>query len=198
MLDKSVPYSGFYMRRKAGAPLEAFSLPEGFTFTFFEDGDDASWARIETSVLEFDSEFSALLHFKEEYMPHLDELRRRCIFVNDGGGARVATSTAWWQHVREERRPWVHWVAVDPRYQGLGLGKAIISRVVGLLLELEGDADMYLHTQTWSHKAVGLYRLHGFEPTDEKALYIDKKDNYKKTMRILKKIQGRNSKNAAK
>jgi len=189
MLDKSIPYAGFYMRRKAGEPIPAYPLPDGFRFVFFDDGDENEWARIETSVLEFDSEFAALLHLKREYMPHSQELNRRCIFIENSSGEKVATSMAWWGNIKGERHPWLSWVSVVPEYQGMGLGKAIISRATGLLAELEGDKDFYLCTQTWSYKAVEIYRNHGFEPIYEKALYKEKGDNFSKAMRILKRIR---------
>ena len=185
MLDKNVPYAGFFMRREPGAPLPDYPLPEGYRYTFFQDGDETNWARIETSVLEFDSEFAALLYFKEHYIKHIDELRRRCIFIENNSGIKVATAMAWWIDVDEQRRAAVHWVSVDPNYQGQGLGKAIISRATKLLTQLNGEVPIYLHTQTWSHKAVEIYKNHSYTPTDEKALYKKKKDNYKKAMKIL-------------
>lgn len=30
-------------------------------------------------------------------------------------------------------------------------------------MELEGDKEVFLHTQTWSYKAIGLYLKTGFE-----------------------------------
>ena len=187
MLDKSVPYAGFCMRRRAGAPIPENPLPDGFSFSFFRNNDEMTWAGIETSVLEFDGEFAALLYFKEKFIPFIDDLHSRCIFIENENGEKIATATAWWQFVDGQRRPWLHWVAVAPKYQGLGLGKALVSRATKLLMELEGDVDFYLHTQTWSYKAVNIYIAHGYEPTAEKALYKDNRNNYKKAMRILKR-----------
>jgi GNAT superfamily N-acetyltransferase len=177
------------MRRDAGAPVPSFPLPDGYKYAFYSDGDETSWARIEASVLEFDSEFAALMHFKQEFVPYGDELRRRCIFVENSDGEKVATSTAWWAEVEGQRRPWLHWVAAVPSYQGLGLGKAIAARATNLLLELEGDVPIYLKTQTWSYKAVGIYKACGYEPTDEKALYKARRHDYKKALRILKQLE---------
>ena len=191
MLDKSIPYAGLFMRRGAGAPLPSFALPEGYRFAYYGDGDEKHWARIETSVLEFDSEFAALLFFKEFFMPDVGELYRRCLFVEDSAGGKVATTTAWWSHIEGERRPWLHWVGVEPGHQGLGLGKAVVSRAVALLAELEGDQPMFLKTQTWSYKAIGIYLQCGFQPTDEKALYQNREDNYKKAMKILRRSADR-------
>jgi len=189
MLDKSVPYAKIKMVRKAGTQLPDFPLPKGYKYTFFEDGNETDWARIETSVDEFDSEFAALLFFKEEFIPYVDELYRRCLFIETEDGKKVATSTAWWSFVNDERRAWLHWVSVDTRHQGLGLGKAIVSKVTRLLEEIEGDVDFYLSTQTWSYKAIDIYKKCGYIPTDEKALYPGKiKRDYKKAIRILGKL----------
>lgn len=189
MLDKSVPYAGIFMRREAGAPIEAYPLPDGYRFSLYNEGDETSWARIETSVLEFDSEFAALLHFNKEFMPFTGELRRRCLFIEEEKGGKIATATSWWDDVEGQRRPWLKWVGVDPRYQGAGLGKALISKAIELMASLEGDADFYLHTQTWSYKAISIYRTYGFLPTDEKALYKDRENNYRKAMRILRRLR---------
>jgi len=187
MLDKSLPYVGLFMCREAGSPLTACPLPDGYSFAYFKDGDETAWARIEASVLEFDNEFSALKFFIERFMPYADELSHRCLFVENCEGEKVATATAWWGFTKGQRRPWLHWVAVDPQYQGLGLGKAIISRATELLSELEGDVDYYLHTQTWSHKAIVIYKKNSFMPSKEKALYKDRRDNYRRALRILRK-----------
>ena len=189
MLDKSLPYVGLYMRREAGSPLTAWPLPDGYSFAFFKDGDEAGWARIETSVLEFDTELAALKYFIERFLPYADELKHRCLFIENCDGEKIATATAWWGFTKGQRRPWLHWVAVDPRYQGLGLGKAIISRATGLLNEIDGDVDYYLHTQTWSHKAIVIYKANGYMPTREKVLYKDKQDNYRKALKILRKFE---------
>ena len=191
MLDKKVPYAGFYMYRIAGAPIPASPLPDGFRFVLYNDGDEAGWARIEAAVLEFDSEFEALMYFNKKFMPFPDDLRRRCIFIANGDGELVATATVWWSLVEGRRLPWLNWVGVVPWFQGVGLGKALVSRAVSLMAELEGDVDFYLHTQTWSYRAVSIYRAHGFLPTDDKVLYRERKDNYKRAMRILGRLERR-------
>jgi len=185
MLDKNLPYWGVFMHRKAGSPVASVPLPEGYRFVLYSIGDELDWARIETSVLEFDSEFAALLHFREKFIPYSDELERRCLFIQNDSGEKVATATAWWNHVDDERRPWVHWVAVNPEYQGLGLGKALISHVIEHMIKLEGDVDFYLHTQTWSYKAVDIYTLNGFQASEESQLYKERRNNFKKAMRII-------------
>ena len=195
MLDKSVPFAKLKMVRKAGTPIPDYPLPEGFRFVFYTDGSEVDWARIETSVDEFDSEFAALLRFKEDFIPYVDELYRRCLFIETEEGLKIATANAWWSFVKDERRAWLHWVSVADGYQGLGLGKAIVSKVTQLLEEIEGDVDFFLNTQTWSYKAINIYKQFGYIPTDEKILYPGKlRNHYKKAIKILNKLEkkGRN------
>jgi len=188
MLDKSLPYYKLYMVRKAGTPIPDHPLPAGYRFAFYKDGDEADWAKIEASVDEFDSEFAALLRFKEDFIPNYKELYRRCLFIETDEGKKIATANAWWSFVDDDRRAWLHWVSVADGYQGLGLGKAIVSRITQILLEVEGDVDFYLCTQTWSYKAIDIYKKFGYQPTDEKRLYGRKrKHDYKKAMKILEK-----------
>ncbi|MCL2627617.1 MAG: GNAT family N-acetyltransferase [Oscillospiraceae bacterium] len=195
MLDKTVPYANLKMRKKAGTPIPEFPLPDGFKFALYQDGDDINWARIETSVDEFDSEFAALMHFKKDFMPHLDELYRRCLFIENSEGKKVATANAWWSVIDGGRRAWLHWVSVDPAYQGLGLGKAVTAEATRLMREIEGDVDIFLSTQTWSYKAIDIYKKCGYEPTDEKALYAPHNvKDYKKALKILDKLQRKRAK----
>ena len=190
MLDKKVPYAGLYMRREPGVPVPPCPLPEGYRFSLYRDGDESDWARIEASVLEFSGDFAALLFFKEKFMPYACELYKRCLFIENSGSEKVATATAWWSDIDGGRRAWLQWVGVDPQHQGLGLGKAIIARATEMLAEIYGEAPLFLKTQTWSYKAIGIYLACGYRPTDEKCLYTNRKDNYKKALRILGRIGG--------
>lgn len=191
MLDKSVPYVDVLMKRRKGMPIPECRLSEGFRFSSFEEGDEKAWAKIETSVLEFSDELDALIYFQKEYLPYLNELKRRCIFVQDKTGEKIATGTAWWCYTGVRRDPWMHWIAVKPGFQGNGLGKALVSRVMQMMMEIEGDRDFYLHTQTWSHRAIGIYERMGYEVTDEKNLYRYSNDDYEKAIAVLDQLKAR-------
>ena len=166
MLDKSVEYIDVYMRRPPNSPMLSDALPEGYRFVAFQPGDEKEWAEIETSVLEFDRAVDAMAHFQDYFGRYTEELWR-CMFVENAQGEKVATAMAWWGYTDGRRDPWLHWVAVRPEYQGLGLGRAIVAHVVGMMIRIEGHRDFYLHTQTWSHKAIRIYKGMGFEVTRE-------------------------------
>ena len=185
MIDKSVPYIPFVMKRDACKPIPEYELPKGYRYVFYSPGDEKDWAGIETSVLEFDCEMDALLYFQDGFLSHKGEAERRCFFIETDNGEKIANSAAWWAYTGTRRDPIVHWVAVKPDYQGKGLGKAIVSKTLKLLVEIEGDRDFYLSTQTNSHTAVFIYEWAGFVISGEKGLIGKKNDEYDKAVAFI-------------
>ena len=166
MLDKSLPYVGFIMkmRREKLAALTVPELPDGYCYKFYEDGDEVHWARLESLVNEFESQEKALNYFNNEYRnPYREELYKRCAFVCTNDGVPVATATAWFMSSSLGMKSWLQWISADPAHQGKGLGRAVIAKALSCYRELDGDSDIYLHTQTWSHTAMYLYWKLGFE-----------------------------------
>ena len=174
------------MKRDGGTQIPHYPLPEGFNFVLFKSGDEKDWADIETSVLEFDTVEKAQAYFAIDFLPHLKELRKRCLFIENAEGLKVATLTIWWVYSGNRRDPWIHWVSVRPEYQGLGLGKAIVSEGLKRGITIEGDNDFYLHTQTWSYSAIGIYQWAGFHITREQGLSGKPNNNVDKAIEEMK------------
>jgi len=164
MLDKSVEFKHIIMKieaeriKVAGHP----TLPEGYSFRFFTTDDEAHWARIETSVLEFEAEGIAREYFTKSFLPRKGELLKRCVFVLDPEGLPIATATAWFANSELGHQASLHWVAVCPEHQGLGIGRAVVQQALMIFHELDPSSPVWLHTQTWSHVAVKLYHGLGF------------------------------------
>jgi ribosomal protein S18 acetylase RimI-like enzyme len=156
-------------------------LPEGFAFRFFKDGDELNWARIETSVLEFEAEEDARDFFVRNFLIYEDKLKARCIFIVNADGLPIATTTAWFADSELGHQATLHWVAVCPEYQKLGLGKAIVQKALCLFTNLEPNEDIFLHTQTWSYKAIKLYHQFGFNlmKTQKLACLCDNSEGFK-------------------
>ncbi|MCE5259733.1 MAG: GNAT family N-acetyltransferase [Chloroflexi bacterium] len=169
-MDKTLPYYRVILKRQPGAPLPEMRLPAGYRIVHFQAGDEQAWAEIEHSVDEFESVANALIYFRRDYLPYLKELERRTLFIETEAGLKVGTFTAWWNYTGVRRHPFMHWVAVRPEYQHRGLGKALVAEGVRLMVAIEGDCAMYIPTQTWSYKAIRIYRWAGFElETEEPA-----------------------------
>lgn len=191
MLDKSVPFLNILMCRPAGTPIPQYALPEGYSFSMFAPGDEKEWAEIEASVLEFPRGVDALVHFQNRFLYAPQEVARRCLFIQNPAGEKIATATIWWEYSGKRRDPWVSYVAVKPDYQGLGLSKALLSHLLELSAEIEGDRKVYLHTQTWSHRAVKLYEKFGFYITKEPNLFKYANNQYEEATALLAEIYSR-------
>jgi GNAT superfamily N-acetyltransferase len=137
-------------------------LPEGYSLRTFRPGDEEHWARIEHAVDEFKSTEAAMRRFREEFAPHIAEVEKRCLFVIDGQGLPIGTTTAWYGMLNGKRIGRIHWVAVVPEHQGKKLSKPLLSAALRTLAQFHDKA--YLTTQTTSYKAVGMYLNYGFEP----------------------------------
>ena len=148
MLDKTLPYHNIIMKRLRGTPVPPPSLPEGYRFGTFEEGDAEVWAEILVSVGEFDDTGEALSCFCGEYLSEPEALRQRLLFVQTDAGEKVGTLINWWNDTNGHRDPSVHWVAVKPGHQGVGVGKALVYEGLRRMIGLEGERDFFLHTQT--------------------------------------------------
>jgi GNAT superfamily N-acetyltransferase len=164
VLDKSIPHYKVIMVLESTEKIRGYPLPAGYRFCMYKRGDERYWAEIETAVGEFDSVQSALARFTSEFGEKLDEMEKRCLFVETVQGEKIATVTAWYGVHRGERLGRLHWLAVRPDHQGKGLGKVLVARVLKIFSELEHNKMIYLTTQSWSYKAIGLYKSFGFKP----------------------------------
>ena len=152
------------MKRADLKHIPEYQLPEGFKVRFFEIGEEDLWARVETSVNEFNDEAAALTRFDNEFGPHIDEMTKRCLFVENSAGEVIGTTTAWYGTLEGEQyvSGRIHWVAVVPEYQGKKLSKPLLAEAMQVLAEYHDSA--YLTSQTTSYQAVNMYLNFGFVP----------------------------------
>lgn len=186
-LDKSIPFKEIVMVHgpQPASEIPEPKLPEGFSFHAYVPGDMAAWAIIESSVDEFADQEAAVRSFTGEFLPYEDELCRRMVFVADAAGRLCATACAWTVDYEGVRHALVHWVGVMPDVQGLGLARAMTAWVLRRFAELHPGEVIYLRTQTWSHKAIGLYLRMGFRPVDESHAYLARYNEYAEAREIL-------------
>ncbi|TSB47314.1 GNAT family N-acetyltransferase [Alkalicoccobacillus porphyridii] len=144
--------------------IPQYALPAGFTIKPYVPGDEQHWARIETSVGEFKNEEAALERFQKEFAPYKDEMEKRCLFIENDQGEYIATTTAWYGDLKGdgEISGRIHWVGVDPRYQGKKLAKPLLSAAMNILAQIHSKA--YLTSQTTSYQAINMYLNYGFKP----------------------------------
>jgi ribosomal protein S18 acetylase RimI-like enzyme len=189
MLDKSVPYKRIILKLDyhKNCYNKDFSLPEGYYYQMYEPGLEQEWARTEAEVLEFDTKEKALEYFRENLVPYQEQLKKRMVFIRNRENKIVANACAWYIDYKGKHQAHVHYVAVRPGYQGIGLGKAVFTKVLSLFPEFEPGEDIYLHTQTWSHIAIRMYLNMGFRMIkDDEIGYHDK--DYEEAVKALEMI----------
>lgn len=163
-------------------------LPTGYAFRLYQPSNIKHWARMTTVVQKYDTHEAAESAFSCRFLPDEDALRERCVFVIAPDGMPVATVMAWMFEEDGVRYGRVHWVCVDPAHQGKGLGRAVVLWALNRLRELEAGRNVYLDTQTWSHKANGLYLRLGFHPVREKHPVLRKANEYSAAVDVLRTV----------
>lgn len=185
MLDKSIPYYNVLMLRKAHTPIPTVVLKEGYTLKTYKIGDEVYWSKILVEVGEFDSFEEAMSNFKDCYASYPEELAKRMLFIHDSDDEICATYTNWWDITNGHREPTVHWLATAPKHQGNGLAKYLVCEGMKRMIELEGEGDYILHTQTWSYQAVGIYQFAGYGISPDVS-FADYDNTYSDAIPILR------------
>ncbi|MEG6613552.1 GNAT family N-acetyltransferase [Pseudoclostridium thermosuccinogenes] len=188
MLDKSIPYIGVIMVKTDTANYPRYELPDGFAFKGYQPGDEEKWAK-----LIFDSGLTGTLKeaediFEREFLKLPELLPKQCIFVVDDDGKAAATASLWPGEHFGKTLQRVHWVAASPDYQGKGLAKALMTKVMDVYNELGYKDFIYLATQTWSYKAINIYSQFGFVPYMGQKPVNWKADNYEENNRLAWKM----------
>ena len=189
MFDKSIPKFSVIMKcnKEKVYTYDEVKLPQGFKYKKYEIGDIDKWASIEVSVGEFSATEDAIDRFNREFIPFGDELYDRCYFIVDDNDNYIATASALYYNAEDTHKATINWVAVKPEFQGLGFGKAIIQKVLSLYKFYEPNQDIYLKTQTWSHRAIKIYLNLGFHVLKNETL-AHYQNEYKNAIEVLQKV----------
>lgn len=168
--DSRIRYYDLLLERPDLEDLPAYSLPPGYRFVPYCDGDRDSWIGIEISAKELRDFRQGAEVWDNYYGGHGSSLPKRMIFIENEQGEKVATATAYYD-VQGHDAPetgYLHWVAVRREDQGKKLARPLIAYTLNRLREL-GYTHTKIHTQTTTWLACKLYLDFGFRPTAENA-----------------------------
>ncbi|MFW6039373.1 MAG: GNAT family N-acetyltransferase [bacterium] len=139
-------------------------LPAGYTFHWYEPGDERHWLAIHR-VADIYNTFSPET-FTKQFHGDTDALRQRQCYLLDAQGEPIGTATAWYDDANigeadNQSFGRVHWVAIVPEAQGRGLARPLLTVILNRLRELD-HRRAYLSTQTARSRAIHLYERFGF------------------------------------
>lgn len=142
------------LNRKALVPM-----PAGFHIRPIRREELSLW-----QAIHFDDPADAIkyapymaAYYENVYAPMGDLFFDTCLFACDSGDRPVGTCFLWQAYGLVTT---LHWLKVVQAYEGQGIGRALISHVMGALPR--ADYPVYLHTQPSSCRAIKLYSDFGF------------------------------------
>ncbi len=163
-LDKSIQHIGVIMEKFDANIYPRFELPLNYSFVNYYEGLEKEWTRLQLEVEQVDALEEAEEQFSKEFLPYKEDLYKQMIFVKNDKDEVVATSCIWNGRMFGDDRMRIHWVAVSPKYQGLGISKAMMTKLLDIYNELGNERYIHLTSQTWSYKAINIYIKFGFKP----------------------------------
>lgn len=161
-IEKTLEYHELIMTMDLNN-INSYELPNGFSFRFW-DSDNCihDWVNIHIESGEFNSIQGAHNTFHQFYDNFYNELNKRCFFIENINGEKVATATI--SPANEfGYKCVIDWFAISPRAQGLRLSKPLLSKTLSIAKNLGYD-KILLHTQTHTWLAAKIYLDFGFEP----------------------------------
>ncbi len=163
MKDCEIPDLNLFMacpalRREALAPM-----PQGFYLRSLRRDEWALW-----KAMPFDEPGLARAYdeymtdyFNRTYRAQEALFYERCQVICDASDQPVGTGFTWLQYGRY----WtLHWIKVLKGYEGIGLGRGLLSALLDQLQPQ--DFPVFLHTQPSSYRAIKLYSDLGFSFLD--------------------------------
>ena len=165
MIDKTVPHIGVLMIKTDLDIYPRFTLPDGYIISGYKPGFENDWAKLmfEAGLTESLNEAEKI--FRDEFLSIPELLPEQCLFVLDASGGIAAAASVWpgGKHFGRELLR-IHWVACAEEHQGKGLVKVLLTSLLDIVSGLGYRDILYLTSQTWSYKALGLYSRFGFVP----------------------------------
>lgn len=184
MLDRSIEFHSIIMKNPNHSAPVLPEIPDGFSLRFYEKGDENAWAEIQVAVTEFENKEEALKCY-DYYWQYMEELKKRQLFIIENAtGKAVSTATAWYMEKEGHPIGVVHGFSCLPQYQSKGLGKIAAAYMMDCYDRLMPGCPVWLDTQTWSYKAIGIYMDLGFVPM-KKATYSEVPNEFDEAVRVL-------------
>lgn len=150
-----------YMVRYTLDDLPAVQFPEGFGIRAMRPDEAGLWVDIQRDAepyYEVEPDW-----FQEQFGSNMGALGWRCYLIVNSRGVAVGTISAWVTH-NYHGEVWgqLHWLAVRPAYQRLGLARAASAWCLSQLARWHDRA--VLGTQSVRIGAIRLYLEMGFRP----------------------------------
>jgi len=152
----------------------AFSeLPDGYYFRNLRTDEFEAWKDLQcVDNMDQRDAYHAVYdeYYKNAYEPKGDLFFNNCVMVCDKDDKFVGSLTFWKSY---DKFNTLGWFGVAQAFEGRGIGRALISHVMGKLSNSE--YPVFLHTHPSSYRAIKLYSDFGFRLITDKK--VGKRNN---------------------
>ncbi len=163
---EKIPDSNLFMYCETPNTAAFVPIPAGFAKVSFIPDRRDEWIALQCAHGK--EEPAYLSHvYDSTYAMHENLFPTRWVLLTHGD-KMVASCQLWEAYPGYET---IHWLAVDPAYEGRGLGRAVLSAVLE-----NHQGGVWLHTQPASFKAIKLYTDFGFALLTEPV--VGKRENH--------------------
>ncbi len=156
---EELPDKNIFMMCPALRQQATRKLPEGFHIRSMRRDEFHIWKAMPFDDPEDVKAYDGFMEdfYKSTYSSKADEFFQHTQFVCNQEDIPVATCMIWKAY---DAINTIHWLKVLKSYEGLGIGRALLSE---LMIPLKAsDYPLYLHTQPESFRAIKLYSDFGF------------------------------------
>ncbi len=162
MIDNGIPYLKVYMTKPEVTEYPNYNLPDGFYFKFYEEGMANDWVMLQMYEGIFENFGEAIRYFNAIYVSQGNILKKRMIFICDNKDMVVACGALWFGQKFGVLANEITSLIVHPNYRGLGLAKAVVSRLLDLHKQLNCKGGIYCCLSSWNYKAIDILFTMGF------------------------------------
>lgn len=141
---------------------EDIEIDDKYHFDLYKDNYKEKWIDLLVRVDEFDDYDSASRYFDSTFL-NREETYKNMLFILEGDNV-AGTCSLWEGYHLNEKRYRVHWMAVDPKYQGKRLAKALLHKIIDMYNKMEDSRPLYLSTSDKNLIAIIMYKSVGFIP----------------------------------
>lgn len=155
-----IPSENIFMICMSVDPHTLTNLPTGFKFRLCRPDELDQWKAIHFDEYPLRNEYQSFIDdfFERVYGQDKHLFFQKCVFACDVKNRPVGTVFLWEAYGKINT---VHWWKVKKQFEGQGIGRALLSRVLKDLGER--DFPILLHTQPESFRAIGIYADFGFK-----------------------------------
>ncbi|MGL6066194.1 MAG: GNAT family N-acetyltransferase [Cetobacterium sp.] len=168
-MDRSVEKINLIML-KENIDFEEFPLLDGFKFIPYNPELQEKWVHIQLKSKHILEKEEGEKYFKEIFLKKEDCLKERMVFIENKKGDLVGTGAIWeggyFSNIKDIKYR-LHWIAIDSEYSGMGLGKALVSKLLNVFKKQNLGNKIYISTQTCSYVAIKIYFKFGFLAYDD-------------------------------